>query len=542
MNKKIWLCGIVCGLTAAFCIGIGFLQYKNVPQQERYIDHIVNASADPGLGLTQIPQDRMVGTDFTSHLPLVVIDTAGNPIENYKVYNKETDSFDVPEGIDPYTSMTIAVYDSEDHVNRLSDTAGMVSQGRIKIRGNSSSGAHLPKFQYTVKLETEEGEDNPMNVMGIGTDDTWILSPTVRDISHIRNYLAFNIAGQIYAFQPDLRYCEVLFAENGQYRYGGIYMMCESINVSPDRVNIQKDSTKYHVGTGYLLSKDRYDEYGIMLDTYATRLGYYDTSTEDTVNRSFFQLEYPKNENATPEVIAAVTEEISYIEQLLFSDDINQLAKLEEYLDLESFADYVILNEYFGSYDAGMHSTYFYKDAAGKLTAGPFWDFDGAADNSSQDLADANKIVLPYYSWFQQLMRWNKFYNIFINRYQELRKTLLTYEYAEAFVADAHAYLGNALLRDESIFGFYTYDLRVYEEEETGLMIDRARDTPAAEAQRVLDFLYLHGLHMDKAFPNLEQEVVYYGNGLETNSALVVFVMLAFLVSTVLVRRHAQVR
>ena len=212
MRKRLWLCALVCCLTALLCLTAGAAQYAGLPKKERYIDHVVHSDADPTLGAAEIPADRVVGADFVSHLPLVVIDTGGEKIVSFKQYDPETNAFEVPQGIDPYFPMRVSIYDSPNHRNCLSEGASLVTTGRIKVRGNSSAVASLPRFQYLLKLDGDE------SVMGIGTDDTWVLSPTIQDKSHLRNYLVYNIAGQVEPFTPDLRYCEVLFrqAANGQ--------------------------------------------------------------------------------------------------------------------------------------------------------------------------------------------------------------------------------------------------------------------------------------------------------------------------------------
>lgn len=542
MKHKLWICALVCGLTALFCIGIGAVQHHSTVRSERYIDHIVNADANPNLGTTTIPADRMVGEDFTSHLPLVVIDTGGQEIVSYKQYNADTDAFDIPEGIDPYFPMEIRVYDREDHCNRPSDEAALTSAGRIKVRGNSSADSSLPKFQYTLKLETEGGEEQPLSMMGIGTDDTWVLSPTVRDASRVRNYITYNIAGQIETFQPDLRYCEVLFYDKGNYYYAGLYMMCESIKVSDERINITRDSSKYHVGQGYVLRKDRYDRMAVTLQTWATEKGYYDFSTEEYVNRSFFALEYPKNRYATPEVIENITRELSRIEWMLYSGDEASFQTISNTLDLKSFADFFIINEFFASYDAGLHSTFFYKSSDGKLFAGPYWDFDGAMDNSQRDMTNVNYVVLGEYPWFKQLLGWKQFESLVEQRYKLLRKTILNDEYIEKMVRDTQAYLGNALLREQSAFGDYIYDLGTFNEGATELPISRTQSSPEAEAQRILDFLHLHGKYMDDNISTLQSYIKYKGNTLDTNTILACFLILIFLVSTVLVRRYRSIR
>ena len=64
----------------------------------------------------------------------------------------------------------------------------------------------------------------------------------------------------------------------------------------------------------------------------------------------------------------------------------------------------------------------------------------------------------------------------------------------------------------------------------------------AAAAQRLKDVLYLRGEFMDKNINTLQQFVDYRGNSLDTNTILACFLILIFLVSTVLVRRYRSIR
>lgn len=543
MKHKLWICALVCVLIALFCAAAGAAQYHALPRTERYIDHIVNADADSTIGVTTIPDDRMVGADFVSHLPLVVIDTGGQEIVNYKRYNAETTAFEVPEGIDPYFSMHISVYDSAGHCNRLSDEPSLSSGGRIKVRGNSSASLTLPKLQYTLKLENEEGEEQPLSMMGIGTDDTWVLSPTVRDKSRIRNYIAYNIAGQIEPTTPDLRYCEVLFVRDSEYYYGGLYMMCESVKVSPERVNIQKDASGYHVGNGYLICRDRYSDSEVILDTWGTREGY-NTDTEGTTNKTistFFSLEYPKNEAATPEFIASVEKEISQIEMTLYRQSGNSQGEIKKLIDLDSFADYLIINEFFCNYDAGHHSTYMYKSPYGKLTAGPYWDYDGAMDNWNIALLNNDTFTFWEYPWFEKLIQMEDFEKRVEKRYRELRNTILSDEYLADFIDGTVSYLGNALLREDSAYGDYSYITSAAIEEKTGLSVDRRRESAAAEAQRIKDVLHLRGEFMDENITALRDFSATRAVS-STNAVIATLIILAFLVSTILVRRYRYIK
>ena len=63
---------------------------------------------------------------------------------------------------------------------------------------------------------------------------------------------------------------------------------------------------------------------------------------------------------------------MSFIEKSLYSYDYDTA----DYgywntLDVDSFVDYFLFNEFTMNYDAGSYSTYLYKDLRGKLTIGP---------------------------------------------------------------------------------------------------------------------------------------------------------------------------
>jgi len=71
------------------------------------------------------------------------------------------------------------------------------------------------------------------------------------------------------------------------------------------------------------------------------------------------------------------------MEDALYSDTgYNSLGKhYSEYIDTLSYARQYLIEEWSGDWDAGITSNYFYKDANGKICAGPIWDFDSAANN-----------------------------------------------------------------------------------------------------------------------------------------------------------------
>lgn len=191
------------------CAVFGFWKYQEVDKKEdRIWHHELAAGADPTLGSDTIPEDYMVDESFTSHLPLVIIDTGGEEIVNYKYYDKETDAMLYPEGVDVYTKIQISVIDNQNSVNRIGEQPAITSSGKIKVRGNHS--ALLPKHQYRIKLLDEEGEKSGQPLLGMEASDDWILNGTQTDRSYLRTYLAMNLMGEMRPYTPDLRYCEVI--------------------------------------------------------------------------------------------------------------------------------------------------------------------------------------------------------------------------------------------------------------------------------------------------------------------------------------------
>ena len=543
MKKKsiLIICGVIL-LTAVFCIFFGAAKYHFAPKNERYIDHQVNASADPSVGPETVPEDGRVDETFASHLPLIIIDTGGEEILNYNSYNSDTDAFEEPEGIDPYFSMTLSVIDNSDHINTLSDARSVETPGKIKVRGNSSASKSLPKFQYTVKLLDEDGDNADVDLLDMGAENSWVLTPTVRDLSYIRNYLAYNVAGQLEPYQPDIRYCEVLLKNGEQYEYMGLYMLCEPVEVSENRVDIEKDVSKYHVGQGYLINKDRFQEDAVTLYTWATEEGYY-LWTEDKIDKgSYFTLEYPSREDVTQEQISEITEQISQIERLLYDDDLRNYASLDKLMDMDSFVDYFILNEFFANYDAGQYSTFMYKDADGKLTMGPYWDYDGAYDNADTTLTNPNAFAFFTRPWFDQLIKLKGFSEKVEARYKELRSTILSEDAINTFIDETLAYLGNARLRDRSFYSDYVHQVDINTEDVTDLTIDRNRYSTEDEVRRIKDFLEEHGAYMDEHIGDLKQHA-QDNEAITEYNTLIGFLFIVFvIVVIVVVQRYQDLR
>ena len=518
------------------CAVFGFWKYQEVDKKEdRIWHHELAAGADPTLGSDTIPEDYMVDESFTSHLPLVIIDTGGEEIVNYKYYDKETDAMLYPEGVDVYTKIQISVIDNQNSVNRIGEQPAITSSGKIKVRGNHS--ALLPKHQYRIKLLDEEGEKSGQPLLGMEASDDWILNGTQSDRSYLRTYLGMNYMGMLQAATPDVRFCEVLIKEGEQYRYQGLYMFMESVSRGVGRVDIDKyDPTAAAVP--YLVRRDRYDEDAVLLDTWLAHQPERRKDWGTTLqNEGMLELIYPNENIVTEESVTKIEEEIDEFERVLYSEDLSTFVRYRQYIDMESFCDYFLINEFMASYDAGLNSTYFYKDTAGRITMGPVWDFDGGADNVTNTLARYDYIVLAARPWYEQMVKDPVFINKLVTRYGHLRTGMLSDENIEETIEDTVNYLGNAIDRDTKRWeAEYADRFPVLEEKRTGLTIQRDSSSNEKEVARLEDFLILHARFMDQNLPYIRQ----YQDKVSPFETMGILILLSFFITVVLVQRSRR--
>lgn len=437
LNRRIHLIVAACVVTVLVIILGAVHSGSTFSQEERYISHIDGAQPDKNEDATAFLRSDFTATaGFTSHLPLVVIDTNGVVIPANTSWDYEK-GYAVPlEGVEPYVAATISIYDSEGGNNSFTDTPTYATDARIKRRGNSSMS--YEKAQWKIHLLTESGQKSELPLLGMDASDNWVLNGAMIDKSLMRNYLAYTLAAEFMPYVADVRYCEVFIKDGDSYAYQGVYLLIESMEQGDGRVEIS-DMTTQGANMSYMVRRDRWDPDGIMLDTYATREG---------LSYGYFGLLYPKNEDATPEVIKYVESDLSAVEQVLYSDDPNVFLTYPDYINVDSFVDYFLFNEFFTNYDAGNHSTYLYKDVGGKLCIGPVWDFDGTIDNYTSAPLDVDVVVFHEAPWFDRLVLHRGFVDKLSARYAELRRSTFDDDHVGQMIDDVAAYLGPAQERD----------------------------------------------------------------------------------------------
>lgn len=432
----------------------------------------------------------LVDDSFSSNLPLIVIDTGDQEPRRGVVWDGDKDYY-VPTGEDPYAYGEISVVYRNGETNSPGDDVSMKSDCKVKLRGNSSG--NYDKKQYLIKLTGQKGKLKERDMLGMGSSSEWILNVSFIDKSLLRNYLAYSAAGEVMPYTPDVKFCEVLWKDGDGYRYEGVYMLMESVSVGKCRVDLPQYSENSPT-TPALIRRDRYNVNGIMLDNYATKEG---------LTSGYLDVEYPEAEFITQKGIDNITKQIDRFETALYSDEWDEFVQYRDYIDMQSFVDYFVLNEFFMNYDAGYNSTYCYMNYSGKLCMGPVWDFDQAMDNNETVSANLQTTAFHSAPWFDRLLRDPEFIEALINRYAELRKSILSDESIRAYVEQTIDYLGPAIERDWARWGYYYTNGGYLQPEASG--VDRNTKSYREEVEKILSVLSEHGAWMDEHLDSLYQ-------------------------------------
>lgn len=384
---------------------------------------------------------------LVTHLPLVIIETQ-EEIPGVPYYEdgdgvRYTTS---TEGLD-YTVANMKVISSSESWHMADDDADVTTQIKIRVRGNTSR--KFDKKSYSVKTIYANGDNKDVSIMGMEENNDWVLHGPFLDKTLIRNYMAMNISGEIMDYAPDVRFCEVII--DGEYR--GLYVMMETASRGNGRIDIEKPNKTRNV-TGYIIELDN--------KRFISESGMYNFSKYTHVLRknAFFDISYPGSLALTPELKDYIEKDVSRFEKALYSFDYdtNQYG-YQNYVDMNEFVDYFILMEVFLQHDMGNLSTIFYKGINGKYKP-CVWDFNNSLENVStigEDDFYIRKFVSIQAPWFQMFVKDEGFTEAVINRYKNLRKTILSDEYITKYIDETIEFLGGAVDRNYAVWG-YSFD------------------------------------------------------------------------------------
>ena len=353
----------------------------------------------------------------SSNLPIVVINTHGQTIPNEP-------KIEADMGI---------IFNGEGELNHIYDPYNHYN-GKIGIEMRGSSSQFLyPKKQYAVETRDDLGNNYNVSLLGMPEENDWILYAPYGDKSLFRNVLIYKLSNEMGHYATRTHFCELML--NGSYQ--GIYILMERIKRDKNRVNISnlapEDITGDALTGGYIIKIDKED--GSNIGGWHSTFPPYPGASQ----RIYYQYHYPK----TDEI---VSEQANYIHQFFLGFEVRMWGTnyndpfkgYYELLDLNSFADYIILNELSKNVDAYRLSFFMNKDRdskGGKLKAGPLWDYNIALGNAnyySGEFTEGWQLDVPIFQDpFQKPFWWKKLWsnpvlsNTIACRWSNLRTDIL---------------------------------------------------------------------------------------------------------------------
>ncbi|MCX6168489.1 MAG: CotH kinase family protein [Ignavibacteriales bacterium] len=303
-------------------------------------------------------------TFTSSNLPIVVINTHGQ---------------DIPD--DPKITADMGIIDNGPGLrNNITDPFN-VYNGKIgiEIRGHSSQ--MFPKKQYGIELRDNSDNDIKASLLGFPEESDFVLNASYTDKTFLRNVIAYKLSNDLGRYASRTHFCEVVL--NGVYI--GIYILQEKIKRDKNRVNIKKmsntDITGDAVTGGYIVKIDRVDPG----DKYWTSA--YPSIYGSTKSPVTYIHEYPKADDIVPAQQNYIKDYINRFETIMYSGGYRDpFAGYYNLVDIDSFVDFYLINEFSKNTDAYRLSAFLYKNRdseGGKLVMGPIWDYDisfGLAD------------------------------------------------------------------------------------------------------------------------------------------------------------------
>ncbi len=362
------------------------------------------------------PDWFMEPVEFSSNLPIVVIDTDGQQI------------LDEPRRV---AHMGI-IGNGNDSVNRICDPfTGYNGRINIEIRGQSAQ--MFPKKSCAFETQDSMGMNLNVSLLGMPPGNDWILYAPYSDKSMLRNVFTFELGRRTGQYCSRTVYCELIL--NGQYQ--GVYVLMEKIKQDDHRVDMAKlepsETSGDDLTGGYIFRVDKLDpDYAPGIDGWSSSPNPSYPGAKDII----YQYCDPKPRDLVEEQRQYLKDAVTQAENTLISGEFDDPTYgYNRYLNTGSFVDFLLINEISKEVDKYRYSSYFYKkqdSKGGEIFAGPPWDFNlgyGNVDYWPEGLNTGGWLfedVKPYewsiIFWWKRLMEDPHFENLVTTRWLHLRQ------------------------------------------------------------------------------------------------------------------------
>jgi len=298
---------------------------------------------------------------FTSNLPLVIIDTAGQTI--------------VEETKIPATMTFIDTFRGRSSLLLPPD---LQVRAGIEIRGQSST--MFPKKSFGFETRDETDNDRAVPLFGLPSDSDWVLYAPYTDKTFMNDFFAYELHEKMGHYAVRRRFVEVFVdVSGGRLNYGldyaGIYVLLEKIKIDEERLDLAQlqpgDNAEPEITGGYVFKKDK-DSPGDVNFTTA-RTG------------EVLKFHDPKGTDLTAAQRTWLLNYLNQFENALYAANWTRATGTNHYswyIDVDSFVDQHWIVEYTKNIDGYRLSDFFHKDRGGKVFMDPIWDWNLSFGNA----------------------------------------------------------------------------------------------------------------------------------------------------------------
>ena len=323
--------------------------------------------------------------DTLPDLPLLSIDTDSGRDPSYEIAEKP-DEYLLGRSITQNEFETGILYLSKSEDAADQEWLSM----KLRVRGNTSV-VNREKLSYKLKLS----EDTDLFGNGSEPAKNWVLLNAGTDLDAYTGSWLSTICGM--EWQTPVHYVNLML--NGDWK--GTYVLAQSVGKESGKPYITKD--------GMIFENDAYwwNDEGASF-----RL-------RNQVDHFAYTFKYPDIYSEEDETLLYIRDVMQQFEDRLYGGD----PSYADLIDVDSFANWILVRDILGQGDAGGTNMFFYKadqSDASKVKMGPLWDFDSAFERKKSWSACRSEMV----SYFPQLFATERFDAAYRDRWSALSQTL----------------------------------------------------------------------------------------------------------------------
>ncbi len=365
---------------------------------------------------------------YSTNLPIVKINSGGHVILN-----------------EPKTNCQFSIIDhGAGFINHPQDT-DFVYEGDILVELQGFSGPGYPKKNYDFDLINDAGLEIDTVLLGLPTENDFILKAEYLDYSLMKNMLTYELSRKMGRYAPRTKFCELML--DGEYL--GVYSLTEKVKRDQNRVDIanldSNDVSGEELTGGYIFEiNENFSPNDWESD--------YDPINDATCDFPVaFKMVDPRIEYIQPEQLEYIHAYVDSFEDALYSDDfLDPLSGYRNYISVKSFIDFMLVNEFSANYDSYGRSTFLFKDMNGQINIGPPWDYDRAYAPWSTEgwVWEITHPAWPFPFWWSKFREDEEWRNEVYCRYTDLREDVLSNDSFHAIIDSCYDLIHDAADRN----------------------------------------------------------------------------------------------